>query len=63
MFLPLNTARILKGTGFELSGMTELDWWESAEIGVKIDGQKGETGLRVTGTPTQHFTSRHLFDK
>jgi len=37
-----------------LSNGTELDWWQSAEIG---------TGLSVTSVPVQHFSGRGLADR
>jgi L-ascorbate metabolism protein UlaG (beta-lactamase superfamily) len=36
------------------SDVVELDWWQTAEI---------VPGLRVTGTPAQHFTARTPWDR
>lgn len=36
------------------SDVVELDWWQAAEI---------VPGLRVTGTPAQHFTARTPWDR
>lgn len=61
VILPLNTAHILKGTGFKPAQMTELDWWEGVDVRFDVDGR--QEGMRVTGAPAQHFTSRGLFDR
>ena len=41
--------------------MTELDWWEGVDVQFEVGGEK--KGMRVTGAPAQHFTSRGLFDR
>lgn len=63
VFLPLNTIRCMSGIGFERSDMTELDWWETADLSILIGEDQEPTVLTVTGTPAQHFTSRTPFDK
>ncbi|KAL7411469.1 beta-lactamase superfamily domain-containing protein [Mrakia frigida] len=59
--LPLNTAYILKGSGFQPSQITELDWWKGVDVSFDVDGKT--QSLRVTGAPAQHFTARGLFDR
>ncbi len=39
--------------GIPPEAFTELDWWESCEIG----------GVKLTATPTQHFSGRGLTDR
>jgi L-ascorbate metabolism protein UlaG (beta-lactamase superfamily) len=55
------TPKVLVAAGdkklVESSGMKdvrELDWWEEVQIG---------SGMKVTVTPTQHFSARGLFDR
>lgn len=50
IFAGLGLGRYLGGKG--IAGASELDWGESAEL----------AGLRVTAAPSQHFSSRGLFD-
>jgi L-ascorbate metabolism protein UlaG (beta-lactamase superfamily) len=37
-----------------LSGVTELDWWQSHEV---------RPGIKVTATPAQHFSARGVTDR
>ncbi len=46
----LGNARALEAAGI---AATELDWWESAQVG----------GLRITATPARHFSARTPFDR
>ena len=48
----LGNERFLRRHGFKR--VVELDWWE---------GHDCLRGLNVMGTPAQHFSSRHLFDR
>jgi N-acyl-phosphatidylethanolamine-hydrolysing phospholipase D len=55
-----------------IKNVTELDWWEDAEISLTLEEeQKGtEAGsnpktisARITSTPCQHTSARHMLDK
>jgi L-ascorbate metabolism protein UlaG (beta-lactamase superfamily) len=48
----LGNERFLRRRGFQR--VIELDWWESHDC---------LRGLKVMGTPAQHFSSRHVFDR
>jgi L-ascorbate metabolism protein UlaG (beta-lactamase superfamily) len=50
IFAGLGLAPFLAGEG--IPGVTELDWSESAQV----------AGVRLTAAPTQHFSSRGMFD-
>lgn len=50
-FVPLGLKPWFAGLGIET--VTELDWWEHAELG----------GVRFTLTPAQHWSARSLFDR
>ena len=50
--VPLGVGAHLDAWGVPKRQITELDWWESAEIG----------GLTITCTPAQHYSSRGIFD-
>lgn len=50
IFAGLGLAGFLEGEG--IPGVTDLDWGESAQI----------SGVRLTAAPTQHFSSRGMFD-
>ena len=54
----LHSARWLVGMGIDRSCVTELDWWDPVEMQVE-----GFGGLRITCTPSQHFSSRSIFDR
>ncbi|KAK5193552.1 hypothetical protein LTR92_006923 [Exophiala xenobiotica] len=54
----LHNARWLSGFGIDRSHITELDWWDGVEIEV---GNAGT--VRITCTPTQHFSSRWINDR
>jgi L-ascorbate metabolism protein UlaG (beta-lactamase superfamily) len=46
--VPLAVGRYLEAWGIEPSRIIELDWWESTTI----------NGVRITATPSQHFSAR-----
>jgi N-acyl-phosphatidylethanolamine-hydrolysing phospholipase D len=50
-FVPLGLKPWFARLGIDT--VTELDWWESAELG----------GVRFTLTPAQHWSARSLFDR
>lgn len=51
-FVPLGVGAHLDEWEVSESQITELDWWESTEIG----------GLTIISTPAQHYSSRGIFD-
>ncbi|EFZ02426.1 beta-lactamase superfamily protein [Metarhizium robertsii] len=48
-----------------LNNVTELDWWEDADLNVKVKtGEEEETlSARVSALPCQHTSARSLWDK
>jgi len=54
----LNNSRWLTTCGIPASQITELDWWDPVEVEVENVG-----AVRITCTPTQHFSSRGIFDR
>lgn len=52
-YTTLGVKNLLVEFGVEPSKVTELDWWESAQ----------NDSLTLIATPSQHFSSRSLFDK
>lgn len=56
-FVPVGIKAWLEGQGVSAERITELNWWQQAEIDVR-----GQT-LKVTATPAQHFSGRGLFDR
>lgn len=51
--VPKGLGAYLEKWGVQSERITELSWWESAEIG----------SIAFTATPTQHFSGRGLFDR
>ena len=51
VLVPIGDKDLVESAGF--TDVRELDWWENIEIG---------QGLKITFTPTQHFSRRGLFD-
>ncbi len=51
--VPLGLKQTLVDWGIDAERITELDWWQSAEV----------AGINLTATPTQHFSARSLFDR
>lgn len=49
---PLGVGDVLTGWGVPRDKVTQLDWWQEAEVG----------GIRFIATPAQHFSGRGLFD-
>jgi len=56
-FVPLGIRDWMIGKGIKGERVVELDWWQSTAV--QINGEQ----LRVTATPTQHFSGRGLFDR
>lgn len=54
----LHNARWLTASGIDRACITELDWWDGAEIQVEEVGK-----VQITCTPTQHFSARSVFDR
>ena len=52
-FTALGVGSHLKAWGIPESKITELDWWESANI----------SGIEFTATPARHFSGRGLWDR
>lgn len=52
-FVPLGVGAHLRGWGVPAERITELDWWESAEL----------DGIRLTAAPAQHFSGRGLSNR
>jgi L-ascorbate metabolism protein UlaG (beta-lactamase superfamily) len=50
---PLKVGQHLQDWGIDDSKITELAWWQSTQIDT----------LKITATPSQHFSGRGLFDK
>ena len=50
--VPLGIGAHLERWGVPATQFTELDWWQSADIG----------GLKITSTPARHYSSRGLRD-
>ncbi|MCJ8274030.1 MAG: MBL fold metallo-hydrolase, partial [Psychrosphaera sp.] len=50
--VPLGIGHDLQNWGVPQDNITELDWWQSTEVG----------GLSLTATPAQHFSGRGLTD-
>lgn len=58
LFLPLNTLYCIPSRLRPKLQISELDWWESAQIDVDEVGS-----VRLSCLPAQHFTGRGLFDR
>ena len=56
-FVPLGLRSWLEAHGVAASQIREMDWWQEETITIS-----GKT-LRVTATPSQHFSGRGLFDR
>ena len=52
-YVPLGVGAHLRRWGIAEERITELDWWERADI----------HGIRITATPAQHFSGRGLTDR
>ncbi|MUH72227.1 hydrolase [Psychrosphaera haliotis] len=50
---PLNVGKHLKDWGIDANKVTELNWWETTTI----------DQIKLTATPSQHFSGRGLFDR
>ena len=51
--VPRGVGAILTGWGVDTAKVRELDWWQQTTVG----------GLRLTLTPTQHFSGRSLWNR
>jgi L-ascorbate metabolism protein UlaG (beta-lactamase superfamily) len=54
-FTSLGVGARLEAWGVAPERITELDWWETAEL--------GRAGLSITAAPSQHFSGRGLGDR
>jgi len=45
-----------------IASVTELDWWEQADLGLASDGALSRDVLRLHFTPSQHWSRRTPFD-
>ena len=52
-FVPLGIGAHLKHWGVSEEKITELDWWQEAEL----------DGIKLVSTPARHFSGRGLFDR
>ncbi|QYK06079.1 MBL fold metallo-hydrolase [Shewanella zhangzhouensis] len=52
-YMPLGVGKRLIRLGIDKARITELDWWQSAQLGT----------IELTATPAQHFSGRGLFDR
>ncbi|MCB2203843.1 MBL fold metallo-hydrolase [bacterium] len=52
-YVPLGVGAHLSRWGIEGKRITEMDWWDEAEI----------DGIRIAATPAQHFSGRSLNDR
>ena len=52
IFVPLGLGETLVSWGIHLEKITELDWWETIQIG----------NVELISTPAQHFSGRGLFN-
>ncbi|KFA75766.1 hypothetical protein S40288_07895 [Stachybotrys chartarum IBT 40288] len=63
-FVGLGLEKWFRQTG--LNNVTELDWWEDADLTVKLGGAEGENGetisARFSCLPCQHTSSRTRLD-
>lgn len=54
----LHNARWLTSFGIDRAQITEMDWWDGVEVHAADRGS-----VRITCTPTQHFSSRSINDR
>ncbi|EXJ57576.1 hypothetical protein A1O7_07924 [Cladophialophora yegresii CBS 114405] len=54
----LHNSRWLNALGIDPSSITELDWWDGVDVHVENVGK-----VQITCTPTQHFSSRSIWDR
>lgn len=63
-FVGLGLASWFRDAG--IANVTDLDWWEDAEVSVKLDDAEGKDENPITATfsclPAQHSSSRNNFD-
>ena len=52
-FVPLGVAKYLRAWGVDPNKIHELDWWQSTSV----------EGMRLTATPSNHFSGRGLFNR
>ncbi|MBM4292440.1 MAG: MBL fold metallo-hydrolase [Deltaproteobacteria bacterium] len=55
--VPLANRALLEGAGVDPARVVELDWWQARALKV------GDTEVRLTPTPAQHWSARGLFDR
>jgi len=56
-FVPLGLKRPLVKLGVDARQVHEMDWWEAQNLEI------GGHPVRITATPSQHFSGRGLFDR
>ena len=56
-YVPLGLRRWFQWRGVDSERVVEMDWWDER------DHASGERSLRVTATPSQHFSGRSLTDR
>ena len=56
-YVPLGLRRWFERRGIDPTRVVEMDWWDQR------DHASGERSLRVTATPSQHFSGRTLADR
>ncbi|KIW66225.1 hypothetical protein PV04_08425 [Phialophora macrospora] len=54
----LHNSRWPTALGIARSSITELDWWDGVDVQIENVGK-----VRITCTPTQHFSSRSMWDR
>lgn len=60
-FVGLGLARWFRDAG--VAGVTELDWWEDAEVSVRLDAAESRAvTATLSSLPAQHSSSRNSFD-
>lgn len=56
-YVPLGLKKWFVNRGIEAERVTEMDWWEVRTL------ELGGEPLKITATPSQHFSGRGLFDR
>eukprot|EP00796_Vickermania_ingenoplastis_P006794 gene6794-4875_t len=61
--LPKNMSTLLKPWGIPADAITELDWWEEAELLLWRGGEAKGVRLRIACTPAQHWGLHAMGDR
>jgi N-acyl-phosphatidylethanolamine-hydrolysing phospholipase D len=59
--VPKGVKAILKSIG--ITNTIELDWWQSHSLPIHNSADKDIEAIEIVFTPTQHWSSRSLFDR